>query len=420
LANMISAPRGTKDVTPDQVYKWQYIEAVARRTAEDFGFREIRFPTFEHTELFVRGVGDTTDVVQKEMYTFTDKGGRSISLRPEGTASVVRSYLENSLYAAGLPVKAYYIAPVFRYEKPQSGRLREHHQFGVECFGAGGPEADSEIIALGSQYLSRLGIKKVVLEINSIGCTDCRKDFHKDLRDYFSGKKEELCPTCLDRLDRNPMRILDCKSKACKSIALDAPTGLDYLCSSCKDHFEKLQDYLDAMDISYKINPQIVRGLDYYTGTVFEFISTLDENLTIIGGGRYDGLVSELGGKPTPGLGFGSGIERMLLALEAEGIEIPKPGGVTLFVASQSEKTNMAVQVLVNKLRKLGMAAERDITGRSLKAQMKYSDRIGADYTAVIGESELESGLIKLKEMKSGEQTECKMDAEAIFKLLSE
>lgn len=419
MTNMISAPRGTKDVTPDQVYKWQFIESIARRTAEDFGFREIRFPTFEHTELFVRGVGDTTDVVQKEMYTFTDKGGRSISLRPEGTASVARSYLENSLYAAGLPVKAFYIAPNFRYEKPQSGRLREHHQFGVECFGAGGPEADSEIIALGAQYLSSLGIKKVMLEINSIGCPDCRKDFYKALRKYFSGKKQELCSTCLDRLDRNPMRILDCKSDECKSIATGAPSGLDYLCESCRDHFERLQDYLDCMTISYRINPRIVRGLDYYTGTVFEFISTLAENLTVIGGGRYDALVSELGGKPTPGLGFGSGIERILLALEAEEIEIPKPDGVSVFVASQSEKTNMAVQVLVNKLRKLGLAAERDITGRSLRAQMKYSDRIGARFTAVIGESELETGTIKLKNMKSGEQTECQMDAQAIFKLLS-
>lgn len=419
MANMISAPRGTKDVTPDQVYKWHYIEAIARRTAEDFGFREIRFPTFEHTELFVRGVGDTTDVVQKEMYTFVDKGGRSISLRPEGTASVVRSYLENSLYAAGLPVKVYYIAPVFRYEKPQSGRFREHHQFGIECFGAGGPEADSEVIALGAEYLSRLGLKKVELEINSIGCSECRVDFHKALREYFGGKRDMLCSTCLTRLDRNPMRILDCKEEDCKSIASDAPEVLNYLCRDCREHFEKLQACLDSMDISYRINPRIVRGLDYYTGTVFEFISSLD-GLTVIGGGRYDGLVFQLGGKHTPGLGFGSGIERMLMALEAEGIKIPKPDGVSIFVASQNEKTNMAVQVLVNSLRKLGLSAERDITGRSLKAQMKYSDRLGARYTVVIGESELETGIIKLKDMKSGEETECKMSAEDIFKLLSE
>lgn len=419
MANMITAPRGTKDITPDEVYKWHYIETIARRVAEDFGFREIRFPTFEHTELFVRGVGDTTDVVQKEMYTFEDRAGRSITLRPEGTASVARSYLENSLYSAGLPVKAYYIAPNFRYEKPQSGRLREHHQFGIECFGASGPQADSEIIALGAEYLARLGIRDVVLEINSIGCPDCRKDFHNALLSYFGGKHEKLCPTCLDRLNRNPLRILDCKNENCRSIVADAPVGLDYLCGDCGTGFKKLQDYLDAMGISYRVNPRIVRGLDYYTGTVFEFISTAGEGLTVIGGGRYDGLVSQLGGQPTPGLGFGSGIERMLLAMEAQGIEIPKPEGIQVFVASQSPESEMTVQTLVYELRKLGIAAERDITGRGLKAQMKYADRIGARYTAVIGESELSSGKIKLKNMKTGELTERKMDAGSISELLA-
>lgn len=418
MSNRISAPRGTKDVTPDEIYKWHYLEQVARQVAKDFGFREIRFPTFEHTELFVRGVGDTSDVVQKEMYTFMDKGGRSITLRPEGTASVVRSYLENSLYSTGLPVKAYYIAPNFRYEKPQSGRYREHHQFGVECFGAAGPEADSEIIALGAEYLSRLGIKNVALEINSIGCPDCRGAYRLALSEYFSSRQDKLCGTCLDRLERNPLRILDCKSEVCQGIAKDAPIGLDYLCDSCNDHFIKLRGYLDAMEIPYRINPRIVRGLDYYSGTVFEFITTIAGNLTVIGGGRYDGLVSELGGQSTPGLGFGSGIERMLLTMEAEGIEIPKPTQTAVFVASQSDAADMRVHTLVYQLRQLGLASQRDITGRSLKAQMKYADRIGAAFTVVLGESELETGKIKLKNMQTGEQIECSLDAQAIFNII--
>jgi histidyl-tRNA synthetase len=414
-----SVPRGTKDITPDEMYKWHYIERAARKTAEDFGFREIRFPTFEHTELFVRGIGETTDVVSKEMYTFLDKGNRSITLRPEGTASVVRSYIENSLYSSGLPVKAYYITSIFRYEKPQAGRYREHHQFGVECFGAAGPEADSEIISLAREYLSRLGVNDVRLEINSIGCPQCRPNYHNVLREYFRKCAGSLCETCRDRLERNPSRILDCKSQVCRELAKDAPSGLDYLCGDCRDHFAKVREHLDAMNISYIVNPRIVRGLDYYTKTVFEFISNrLGAQDTVIGGGRYDGFVEALGGQPTPGLGFGSGIERMLLIMEAEQIEIPKSETASVFIASQNESAGKKAQTLVYSLRQLGVFAERDITGRSLKAQMKYADKIGARYTIVIGDEELMSGVVKIRNMATGEQNNCALDAGSIKSML--
>lgn len=412
---LTSAPKGLKDVTPDEIYKWHYIEGVAKQLAFDFGFTETRVPTFEHTELFLRGVGDTTDVVQKEMYTFNDKGGRSVTLRPEGTASVVRSYLENSIYAAGLPAKLFYIVPNFRYENTQKGRLREHHQFGVECFGAAGAEADSEIIALAAEYLRRLGIKNVELEINSIGCPSCRAEFHKALKAFFSDRRDKLCATCNERLEKNPMRILDCKSEVCKELSKDAPVVLDYLCGDCREHFEKVKAYLDAMGIAYRVNPRIVRGLDYYTRTVFEFISTvIGAQSTVIGGGRYDALVSTLGGDETPALGFGSGIERMLLVMEAEGIEIPREAPSDIFIACQSGEADMKVQVLVNDLRRLGVSAVRDITGRSLKAQMKYAGKLKVKYSMVLGESELASGKAMLKNMETGEQTECPVSASAV------
>lgn len=419
MSVLISAPRGTRDVVPAEVYKWHFVENIARNTAKDFGYSEIRFPTFEHTELFIRGVGDTTDVVQKEMYTFLDKGGRSITLRPEGTASTVRSYLENSIYSAGLPVKAYYITPVFRYEKPQAGRLREHHQFGVECFGAAEPSADAEVIGLAAEYLRRLGIHSVELQINSIGCPNCRPGFQKALYDYFDKRRDELCDTCRDRLEHNPLRILDCKSEICQEIASGAPIGLDYLCDDCRSHFEKVQTYLKAMGIDFSVNPRIVRGLDYYTKTVFEFVSTqIGAQGTVIGGGRYDGLISQLGGQPTPGLGFGSGIERILLLLEAEGITIPQPGGVSLFLASLGEQADIFVQQLVNDLRRLGVSCERDITGRGLKAQMKYANRIGAVYSLVLGDDEISACSGKLKSMATGETVDCALRAENIAEII--
>ncbi len=416
----ISAPRGTRDILPSEVYKWHYVEGIARSAARDFGYAEIRFPTFEHTELFVRGVGDTTDVVQKEMYTFNDKGGRSISLRPEGTASVVRSYLENSIYAAGLPAKMYYISPNFRYEKPQAGRLREHHQFGVECFGAEGPEADAEVIALGAEYLRRLGIKDCALELNTLGCPNpgCRPAFQEALKAYFRERRGELCGTCRDRLERNPLRILDCKDEACRELSRGAPLGPDYLCPECREHLEKVGSYLDAMGLKHSINPRLVRGLDYYTRTVFEFVSRPIGGLAVIGGGRYDGLVSELGGQPTPALGFGSGIERMLLALEAGGVEIPKPEPLRVFVAAQAPEAHKAVMSLTNGLRRLRISAECDLMGRSLKAQMKYAGKSGAEYAIVVGGGELETGVIKLRDMATGAQTDCPLDPEAIAALI--
>lgn len=415
----ISAPRGTKDVLPSEVYKWQYVESVARLVAADFGFEEIRFPTFEHTELFLRGVGDTTDVVQKEMYTFTDKGGRSITLRPEGTASVVRSFLENSLYGGGLPVKTYYIAPNFRYEKPQAGRLREHHQFGIECFGPEGPEADAEVIDLAKTYMERLGVRNVSLEINSLGCPNCRPAFQAALREHFGNREDELCGTCKERLEKNPLRILDCKSSVCQAIAKGAPVGLDYLCDECSDHFEGLKTNLDAMGIEYKVNPNIVRGLDYYTRTVFEFVSTgIGAQGTVCGGGRYDGLVSKLGGNEMPALGFGSGIERMLLVMEAEGAEIPNTKATDLFIAAIGEKAGMEAQVLLSGLRKLGISAQRDLCGKGLKAQMKYAGKIGARYSIVIGDDEITSKKVRIKDMDSGEQTECSLSISSIAQFI--
>jgi len=411
----ISAPRGTKDVLPSEIYKWHALEATARETARLFGFGEIRFPTFEYTELFQRGVGDTTDIVQKEMYTFIDKGGRSITLRPEGTASVVRSVVENSLTQGALPLKYYYIIPNFRYEKPQAGRLREFHQFGVECFGAAGPEADVEVIELGADLLKRLGITKIALEINSIGCPDCRKKYNQALKDFFDARRDALCETCLGRLERNPMRIFDCKSPDCAKATDGAPMMLDCLCPDCTAHFEAVKSGLDAVGVSYRVNPMIVRGLDYYTRTVFEFISTdIGAQGTVLGGGRYDRLVEELGGQPTPGLGFAAGIERMLLAAEAEGNFFGEPDKPDIFLAAADAEAAVHITALTAALRSAGIAAERDLMGRGLKAQMKYAAKLGVGRTAVIGREELEKGVIRLRNMTDGSETECPLDASEI------
>ena len=411
----ITAPRGTKDVLPEESRAWQILEGKLRDLAHRFGFREIRFPTFEDVALFDRGVGDTTDVVQKEMYDFYDKGDRHIALRPEGTASVVRSFIEHSLHAKGLPLKVYYIAPNFRYEKPQAGRLREHHQFGVECFGAYDASADAEVISLGATLLRELGITNTTLHLNSCGCKECRKEYHAALKKYFETRKGELCDTCNDRLDRNPMRILDCKSDICKSIAKDAPKITDYLCDECRAHFDKLRSYLDATGIEYELDPMLVRGLDYYTNTVFEFVSgSLGAQSTVLGGGRYNGLVGTLGGPETAGLGFGCGIERLMLTLEAEGKLFDERLVPDVFIAYAEERAESVSHSLVYELRSLGVSAERDTTGRSLKAQMKYAGKIGARYSAVIGGNEIDEGKITLKNMDSGEQVECALTADAI------
>lgn len=407
MALITKAVKGTKDVLPGEIYKTQYIESTALDVAERFGFKEIRTPVFEHTELFQRGVGDTTDVVQKEMYTFDDKGGRSITLRPEGTAGAARSFLENGLCNETLPQKVCYLTSCYRYEKPQAGRLREFHQFGVECFGAQSPLADAEIISLANTFFKELGVKDLTLEINSIGCPTCRAEYHKALKTYFEGRKDELCDTCKDRLERNPMRILDCKSLVCSEIAKDAPVVLDYLCNECREHFEKVKSYLNAQNIAFKVNPRIVRGLDYYTKTVFEFISeSIGAQGTVCGGGRYDGLIEELGGQKTPSLGFGLGIERLMLLMEAQGCEFPKESMPDLFIAALGEKAQLKAVEIANDMREEGFTCLYDVNGRGLRAQMKYANKLGAKYTIVLGDDEVESGIAKLKNMESGEETE--------------
>lgn len=407
MALITKAIKGTKDVLPSEVYKNQYIEATCLGVAENFGYKEIRTPMFEHTELFQRGVGDTTDVVQKEMYTFDDKGGRSITLRPEGTAGAVRSYLENGLCNEALPQKVCYVGPCFRYEKPQAGRLREFHQFGIECFGTASPLADAEMISLASRIFDELGIQELSLEINSIGCPTCRAEYHKALKEYFSSRKDELCPTCQDRLERNPMRILDCKSPVCSEIAKDAPVVTDYLCDECRTHFDSVQKYLDAMNIAYTINPKIVRGLDYYTKTVFEFVSNaIGSQGTVAGGGRYDGLVDELGGQKTPSLGFAMGLERLQLVMDAQGCAYPDPSTPDLFIVAMGEKAQLKAIEIAKDMRAEGYCALYDLNQRSLRAQMKYADKLGAKFNVVIGDNEVEQGTAKLKNMKTGESAD--------------
>ena len=411
MALITKAIKGTKDVLPKDVHKNQYIEATALDVASKFGYKEIRTPVFEHTELFQRGVGDTTDVVQKEMYTFDDKGGRSITLRPEGTAGAVRSFLENGLCNEALPQKVCYLISCYRYEKPQAGRLREFHQFGVECFGTASPLADAEIIALAKSLFDTLGVRDLSLEINSIGCPKCRAEYHKALKEYFASRKDELCDTCKGRLDRNPMRILDCKSPICHEIAQGAPVVIDYLCDECKEHFEKVQKYLDAQNIEYKINPQIVRGLDYYTKTVFEFVSnSIGAQGTVCGGGRYDGLVEELGGQHTASLGFAMGLERLMLLMEAQGCEFPQAEKPDLFIVALGEKATLKAVEIAKDMREEGFSALLDLNQRSVRAQMKYADKLGAKFNVVIGDNEVENKIAKIKNMQTGEETETNLD----------
>ena len=405
------AIRGTQDVLPADSYKWQHVEQTALSIARDFGFREIRTPVFEHTELFQRSVGETTDVVQKEMYTFSDKGGRSISLRPEGTAGAARALLENGLHNGALPVKVSYLTSCYRYENPQAGRLREFHQFGVECFGAAAPQADAEVISLAHMVLSTLGVPGVKLYLNSIGCPTCRAKYHAALKAYFESRKGELCETCLGRLEKNPMRILDCKSPVCSAVAAGAPVILDYLCEECAEHFEGVKACLDAAEIAYDINPRIVRGLDYYTRTVFEFESdALGAQAVVCGGGRYDGLVEELGGPHLPSLGFGMGLERLLLIMKAKECAFPTPPVCELYLAPMGAEAARRCFAIATRLREGGVSVECDIAGRGLKAQMKYADKLGARYSMVVGDNELAAGKARLKDMKTGEQTEVALD----------
>lgn len=405
------AIRGTEDVLPADSYKWQHVEQTALAIARDFGFREMRTPVFEHTVLFQRSVGETTDVVQKEMYTFDDKGGRSITLRPEGTAGAVRAFLQRGLNNEALPVKASYITSCYRYENPQAGRLREFHQFGVECFGAAAPQADAEIISLARCVLDTLGVTGVELHINSIGCPTCRTRYQQALKAYFEGHKGELCETCLGRLERNPMRILDCKSPVCSQIAAGAPLILDYICEDCAAHFEGVKGCLDEAGIAYSIDPHIVRGLDYYTRTVFEFVSdALGAQAVVCGGGRYDGLCEEIGGPHIPSLGFGMGIERLLMVMSAKNCKFPEPPRCELYLAPMGDRAVKRCFAMATRLREGGVSVEFDTAGRGLKAQMKYADKLGARFTIVVGDNELDTGMAKLKDMETGDVSEVALD----------
>lgn len=405
MAQKITGPRGTQDVSPYESYKWLLLENKLREVVDQYGFKEIRTPTFEHTELFLRGIGDTTDVVNKEMYTFEDKGKRSITLRPEGTASTVRSVLEKGILNEGLPLKAYYILSCFRYEKPQAGRLREFHQLGIELFGAQDYTADAEVIATGARILKELGLTAVKLNINSIGCPNCRPKYHEKLKEYFAQHIDGMCEDCKARFEKNPMRLLDCKEEKCSAIAKNAPVVIEHLCDECHDHFEGLKKTLDAMGVDYAINTKIVRGLDYYTKTVFEFVyDGIGSQGTVCGGGRYDGLFEELGGNHVPAVGFGMGLERLLLTLEAEGISLGEDSVPEIFFANIGEAAKVYAFTLAEKARAEGMRAQSDLMGRSLKAQMKYAGKIKAIYTVVLGDDEVANQTAVAKNMLTKEQ----------------
>ena len=406
MALIVQRPLGTADVTPAEIHKWYTVEQVSRDTARTFGFREIRFPTFENTDLFLRSVGETTDVVQKEMYTVMAKESK-FTLRPEGTAGTIRAVMQNGMLNDALPQKVFYLTSCFRHEKPQAGRLREFHQFGAEMLGSASPAADAEMISMAHTLLETLGLKNIELNINSIGCPVCRAKYHAALKEYFSEKKSELCETCHSRLEKNPMRILDCKSPICSGIAKDAPLILDFLCEECSDHFDQLKELLDAMKISYKVNPKIVRGLDYYTKTVFEFITTdIGAQGTVLAGGRYDGLVEQLGGAHTPALGFAAGLERLILTMEKQGSAFMDQPKCDLYIAPMGSAALKEAARLAGLARAEGFTAEYDLMNKSVKAQMKYANKLGAAFVIVLGDSELENKSAKLKNMETGEETE--------------
>lgn len=407
---MVNIPKGTKDVLPQDSYKWHYVENTAREVANLFGVKEIRTPTFEHTELFLRGVGDTTDIVNKEMYTFEDKGKRSITLKPEGTAGVARAFIENGLISQAMPLKMYYITPVFRYERPQAGRLREHHQFGVEFYGAKTADVDAEVILTAYTLLSKLGLS-VALNINSMGCKECRVEYNKALKEYYKDKLDGMCPTCRERYEKNPLRIIDCKEENCKKINENAPSIIDYLCKECSAHFESLKTYLKIAGLDYTVNPKIVRGLDYYTKTVFEFVTTaLGSQGTVCGGGRYDNLIEQIGGSPVAGVGFGMGLERVLMLMEAQGVEIKNNEKVSVFIASIGENASKKAFELCYQLRRNGVSAETDHMGRSMKSQFKYADKIGAEYVIALGDDEISTASCKVRKMLDGSETVVSFD----------
>ncbi len=407
---MINIPKGTKDVLPQDSYKWHYVENTAKAVASFYGVKEIRTPVFEHTELFLRGVGDTTDIVNKEMYTFLDKGNRSITLKPEGTAGVARSFIENGLHNLVMPLKMFYISPVFRYERPQAGRLREHHQFGVEFYGSSAPQTDAEVILLGYTILKKLGLN-VELNINSMGCSKCRAEYNNALKEYLKDNLDKLCATCQSRFEKNPLRILDCKEEECKKLVENAPKITDYLCEDCSNHFETLKSLLTSAGLSFNVNPKIVRGLDYYTKTVFEFVTTdLGSQGTVLGGGRYDKLIEQIGGPKVCGVGFGMGIERVLMLMENKGVNIPEDDSCDLYIASMGQEALIKSFEIATKLRNNGVKVEIDHLLRSVKAQFKYADKIKAKYVVVIGDNEIASGVLQLKQMSDGSTKDITMD----------
>ena len=414
---MIQKPKGTKDILPDEVYKWQYIESKIKDIFENAGMKEIRVPVFEHTELFSRGVGETTDVVQKEMYTFEDKGGRSITLRPEGTAGVVRSYIENGMASQPTPIKLWYEMAMYRYENVQKGRLREFRQIGTEVFGTSSYLADVECIMLGVKIFKELNIPNIKLNLNSIGCPECRRKYQEALREFIRPNLEKYCDTCKTRFEKNPMRILDCKEKKCKEMNQGAPIILDYLCDDCREHFDIVKKMLTDLGVDFEIDAGIVRGLDYYTRTVFEFVSE-DDGLTVLGGGRYDGLVKEVGGQDIPAVGFAMGAERLLEVFERYNKDVAKQKVMDLYVTNIGEKANEFATELVLKLRDKGVFVEKDICERSLKAQFKYADKNNAKFVLTLGDDEVETKKAKIKNMQSGEEIEVELNADEIAKVI--
>lgn len=414
---MIQKPKGTKDILPDEVFKWQYIEEKVKKIFENTGMKEIRVPVFEHTELFSRGVGETTDVVQKEMYTFEDKGGRSITLRPEGTAGVVRSYIENGMASMPTPIKLWYEMAMYRYENVQKGRLREFRQIGTEILGTSSYLADVEAIMLGVRIFEELNIPNVKLNLNSIGCPECRKKYQDALREFIRPNLDKYCDTCKTRYEKNPMRILDCKEKRCKEMNQGAPIILDYLCDDCREHFENVKTMLTKLGVDYEIDAGIVRGLDYYTRTVFEFVSE-DDGLTVLGGGRYDGLVKEVGGQDTPAVGFAMGVERLLEVFDRYNKDLVKEKSMDLYIANIGEKANDFATKLVLELRNAGVFVEKDICERSLKAQFKYADKNNAKFVLTLGDDEVEAKKARIKNMQNGEEVEIELRANDIINVI--
>lgn len=407
----IKRPRGTNDFLPEDTAKWQYVEQILRDLCKDYGYEEIRTPIFEHTELFQRGVGDTTDIVQKEMYTFEDSGGRSITLRPENTAAAARAYIEDKLFANTQPTKLFYLGPMFRYERPQAGRFRQFHQFGVECFGTNSPAADAEIIALAWEFYRRLGLKDLEVHLNSVGCRNCRPGHRKKLQEFLQPRYDELCDTCKGRYEKNPLRILDCKSPICQEITKGAPTTLDCLCDDCKEHFEAVKKYLDVAGIPYMIDNRLVRGLDYYTNTAFEIhMKGIGAQSAVCGGGRYNGLIEEIGDRSIPGVGYALGMERVFNSLNAQNIEIPVDNSKDVFIASLGKEAEIPAFKILNQLRENNIKAEMDLLGRSLKSQMKYADKFNVKYTIILGENEIEKGVACVRDMSDSSQQEIALD----------